>query len=122
MRWYADGAGWNGKLSRWAVVNEAKFERIIVKYERFTNNQAEYLAMRDVLTLAKDGDEIFSDSELIVNQLLGSYRVKNAKLKPLHEECRDLMSKKATKLSAIPREANRAGRLLERTKFSSFSD
>jgi len=121
MKWYTDGAGWNGKFSRWAVANDLGLERIIVKYERFTNNQAEYLAMRDGLTLAKDGDEICSDSELIVNQLLGSYRVKKVKLKPLHEECRNIISKKAVKLSVIRREVNKAGRLLERTKMPGAS-
>ncbi len=35
--------------------------------------------------------EIKSDSELIVNQMNGSYRVKKAELKPLYEEAKRLV-------------------------------
>ena len=113
MRWYTDGAGWNGKVSRWAVVNDAQFQRITVKHERLTNNQAEYSAMKEALGMANDGDEIRSDSELIVYQLTGKYRTKNVRLKPLHEECRNLMNQKRARLVIVRREENKAGKLLE---------
>jgi ribonuclease HI len=57
-----------------------------------TNNVAEYRALiagleaaaaRGIRTL-----EVRSDSELIVRQMRGEYRVKNAGLKPLHDEAR----------------------------------
>ncbi len=104
MKWYTDGAGWNGKISRWAVVNEAGLERIIVKHTRLTNNQMEYCAMKEALKVAKDGDEICSDSELIVYQLTGKYKVRDVKLKPLREECRNLMNTKKVKLTVVARE------------------
>jgi len=51
-----------------------------------TNNQAEYLAIIKALELAlKYGSEIqcYSDSELMINQLLGRYAIKNEELKKL---------------------------------------
>ena len=55
--------------------------------ERVTNNIAEYEGLIHALELASKftNKEItcFLDSELIVKQLLGEYRVKNTNLKPL---------------------------------------
>lgn len=57
-----------------------------------TNNVAEYRALLEALALAADRGaadvEIFADSELVVRQIQGSYRVKNPTLKPLFEEAR----------------------------------
>ena len=59
---------------------------------RMTNNQAEYrslLAALDLLHRAGAGAiEIVSDSELMVRQINGSYRVKSAGLKPLFDKAR----------------------------------
>jgi ribonuclease HI len=115
MKWFTDGAGWNGKVSRWAVSNDAGLERITVKHERITNNQAEYSAMKEALKMASDGDEICSDSELIVYQLTGKYKTKDVKLKPLREQCRNLLNQKKVRLVVVRREENKAGKLLERT-------
>ncbi|MDE1825565.1 MAG: ribonuclease HI family protein [Candidatus Micrarchaeota archaeon] len=56
-----------------------------------TNNVAEYLAI--VAALKKVSEEIgeseaivVSDSELVVNQLKGNYKVKDSKLKPLYNQ------------------------------------
>ena len=61
---------------------------------RATNNVAEYSAMIAGLEAAEalDVDEIdvYSDSELMVRQMTGQYRVKNAKLKPLFGAAREL--------------------------------
>ena len=54
-----------------------------------TNNEAEYLALIQGLKLAlKYGKKalVFLDSELVVRQLNGQYKVKNAGLKPLFDE------------------------------------
>jgi ribonuclease HI len=57
-----------------------------------TNNVAEYRALLEALALAADRGaddvEIFADSELVVRQMLGAYRVKNPHLKPMFEEAR----------------------------------
>ena len=53
-----------------------------------TNNVAEYTALLEALTLAQQEGatdvEIISDSLLLVNQMLGKFRVKHANLIPLH--------------------------------------
>ncbi|MBN1320945.1 MAG: Nif3-like dinuclear metal center hexameric protein [Thermoleophilia bacterium] len=58
-----------------------------------TNNVAEYRALLAGLDVAaKKGSrdvEVLSDSELLVKQILGQYRVKNEGLKPLYAEARE---------------------------------
>lgn len=77
-----------------------------------TNNQAEYRALIRALEYSVGIKaievEIRSDSELIVKQMNGSYRVKNADLKPLYQEAQRLAGL-ITKLSInyVPREYNR---------------
>jgi ribonuclease HI len=56
-----------------------------------TNNQAEYRAMTAALLFLQfqvlpTEIEIFSDSELIVNQLNGRYSVKSEELRPFYDE------------------------------------
>lgn len=55
-----------------------------------TNNEAEYYAVIDALSwvvsrfpVLADTIEVYLDSDLLVNQLSGRYRVKSAKLLPL---------------------------------------
>lgn len=77
-----------------------------------TNNQAEYQAiiagLRKAVSLGAAEVEVKSDSELVVRQLLGVYRVKKEELKPLHQEARRLAgSFAAFKIVSIPREQNR---------------
>ena len=51
---------------------------------------------------------MFSDSELLIRQLEGRYRVKNAGLQPLHREAQALIARFArAKLAHVPRERNR---------------
>lgn len=60
-----------------------------------TNNQAEYQALLAGLTRArKEGVkeiECFLDSELVVKQLKGQYKVKNVDLKPRVAQVKELM-------------------------------
>src|SRR5438874_2135799 len=62
---------------------------------QITNNQAEYTALVRALEHALElGSHhsviVHSDSELMVKQMRGEYRVKNADLRPLYEQARDL--------------------------------
>jgi len=61
---------------------------------RATNNVAEYSALiaglRAAGRLKADQVEVLSDSELMVRQMNGQYRVRNAGLKPLHDEASEL--------------------------------
>ena len=62
-----------------------------------TNNVAEYNGMLHGLKVAADlqaGEvEIVSDSELLVRQMNGQYRVKNAGLQPLYRRAQELAAR-----------------------------
>jgi ribonuclease HI len=77
-----------------------------------TNNQAEYRALiaglEKAVNLGAKEVVVKSDSELLVKQLQGHYRVKNARLKPLYSEAVKLAYSLASfKIAAVPREQNR---------------
>lgn len=77
-----------------------------------TNNQAEYQALLAALERARDlgADEVWCnlDSELLVKQLNGEYRVKNKDLAPLFLKLHNLsMGFKKISFHHIPRERNR---------------
>jgi ribonuclease HI len=62
-----------------------------------TNNVAEYNGLLAALRYALEHGHgkllVRSDSELLVNQMLGAYRVKHPGLKPLHGEARAIAAK-----------------------------
>lgn len=62
-----------------------------------TNNQAEYTALCKALEIATRFDvksvRVSSDSQLMIRQLNGEYRVKHANMKPLYEQARRLAGK-----------------------------
>ncbi len=77
-----------------------------------TNNQAEYRALiaglEKAIQLGAREVVVNSDSELLVKQLQGHYRVKNAELKSLYLEVVKLAySLPVFRIEAIPREQNR---------------
>jgi ribonuclease HI len=79
---------------------------------RATNNVAEYQGLLHALQWAAGRGEkrlhLFSDSELIVRQIAGRYRVKNPDLRALYEKARILMTRfTEVKLTHVPREQNR---------------
>jgi ribonuclease HI len=77
-----------------------------------TNNVAEYQGLLHALRWARDRGvqrlEIYSDSELLVRQMGGRYRVKNPKLQPLYREAAELVARfERVSLQHVPREQNR---------------
>jgi ribonuclease HI len=79
---------------------------------RATNNVAEYQALLHALRFALERGarevEVYSDSELLVRQLAGRYRVKNPGLQPLHREASALLARFAhARVTHVPRERNR---------------
>jgi ribonuclease HI len=77
-----------------------------------TNNVAEYrallLALEEAARHAVSTLTVHSDSELLVRQLRGEYRVKAEHLRPLHAEaCRRLRVFPAVRILHVPREENR---------------
>ncbi len=80
---------------------------------RATNNVAEYqgllAAMRKAAELKAAEVEVISDSELLVRQMNGQYRVRNAGLKPLFEEAQALRKRfPAFSIRHVRREENSA--------------
>jgi ribonuclease HI len=71
--------------------------------DRMTNNQAEYLALKNGLedlirTVEKAGKqpenysvEVFGDSSLVIKQLRGEWKVKDVKMLPLYDETIQLL-------------------------------
>jgi probable phosphoglycerate mutase len=78
-----------------------------------TNNVAEYNGLLAALRYAVDHREpnvlIRSDSELLVKQMNGEYRVKNPGLQPLHQEARRLIGQLGRVTFEHVRRAHNAG-------------
>lgn len=77
-----------------------------------TNNIAEYRAaiigLERALELGATKVRLLADSELLVRQIAGMYKVKNEGLKPLHSRVKELMAKIGTvEVCHIPREQNK---------------
>jgi ribonuclease HI len=78
-----------------------------------TNNIAEYQALLAGLEIALDRGverlDVFLDSELVVRQVNGEYKVKDAGLRPLHHQACLLLSKfHEVDVRHVPREQNAA--------------
>ncbi len=90
-----------------------------------TNNFAEYSALlyglEEVLKHITNPEfyllEIFLDSELVVKQLLGEYKIKSSNLKEIHEKVKALLTLfPKHRIVHIPREQNKvADRLASQT-------
>lgn len=106
---YADGASWGnpGPAAIGAVIKDEQ-QKKLVKISQYigqsTNNQAEYQAVIAALKAAIRFNAaevtLYIDSELIVRQLAGSYKVKSFSLFPLYTEAAEL-SKRFANLSVI---------------------
>jgi ribonuclease HI len=114
---YADGAsrGNPGPASLGAVVyDEAgrELHRVSRALGRATNNQAEYsaaiAALEAALGLGAREVELRMDSELVIRQLSGRYRVKNPGLIPLYKRILALRQRfQRVTLVHVPRAQNR---------------
>ncbi|MGH9678455.1 MAG: ribonuclease HI family protein, partial [Candidatus Acidiferrales bacterium] len=79
---------------------------------RATNNVAEYYALIAALDYAAANGikrlRVYSDSQLIVNQIKGLYKVKHPDLRPLHERAKKQAAGLETfTIQYVPREENR---------------
>ncbi len=77
-----------------------------------TNNIAEYTAclrgITEALILGASEIDLFADSELLIKQINGEYKVKNEGLQPLHSQIMSLTKRlKHFKATHIPREKNK---------------
>src|SRR5690242_18664980 len=87
---HIDGASRGNPGSSGIGIVIVRDSHTVTEYREFigtkTNNQAEYLALKKALEVASSLDSevtILSDSELIINQRLHYYKVRNKQLKEL---------------------------------------
>jgi tryptophan 2,3-dioxygenase len=78
-----------------------------------TNNVAEYrgllLGLERAAALGASEVDVVNDSELIARQVDGSYKVKNADLRPLHEQAKEALARFARwSIRSVPRAENAA--------------
>jgi len=108
---YCDGSGWNGLLSKFGV-KTTEDSLTVLFHKNMTVNQMEYSAIVLAATIAEFGDELFSDSQLAVQQINGEWKVKDAKLLPLRMAATALIQGKNLKLNWIPRVQNKADKIV----------
>jgi ribonuclease HI len=85
--------------------------RISQRIGQATNNQAEYkaviAALEQATRLGAKHIDVSSDSQLVVRQINGEYRVKKAALKPLYQQVKKLQSLlDSFTITHIPRQQN----------------
>ena len=113
---YVDGAArGNPGPAAIAAVAKDKQGRLITSISRrigtTTNNQAEYraviAALEAAISLGARQVEVNSDSELVVKQINGRYRVKKAALRTLYQQVKQLGgSLESFTITHIPRQQN----------------
>jgi ribonuclease HI len=115
---YSDGAarGNPGPAGAGAVLVDESGD-VVAELGRFlgnqTNNVAEYegllLGLDRALELGATDLEVLADSQLVIRQLSGIYRVRNEGLRPLFERAKSLLARfRRVELRHIPREMNAA--------------
>ncbi len=114
---YTDGAsrGNPGRAGAGFVIYTESGEKLTEGYRYLgikTNNQAEYealiMALEKAEEMGADAVEIRSDSQLLVRQLNGEYRVKSKNIIPLFRRVKELLSIfGSVQFTHVPREQNR---------------
>ncbi|HWP85629.1 MAG TPA: ribonuclease HI family protein [Terriglobia bacterium] len=117
LRAYIDGGSrGNPGPAGYGVVIQDRAGNTLESFSRSigkaTNNVAEYRALLAALAYALDRGarslEVLCDSELVVRQMQGRYRVQSPDLKPLYLEARQQAARLARfSIRHIPREQNR---------------
>jgi len=109
-----------GPASYGVVIRDPRGEVVarLKKYiGRTTNNVAEYYGLIAALDYAQSNSikalRVESDSELLVKQMQGQYKVKSADLKPLYERAKKMsQAMPAFRIDHVYREQNREADLL----------
>jgi len=114
-RFYTDGSSTINVRSAYCVTDDkgTLLELGQTKAPCFTNNEEEYRGVIAALKLCSAGDEICSDSMLVVNQVKGNWKTNKPHLKSLCAEAKELLAEKKANLAWVPREENLAGKHFE---------
>ncbi|MFN3739822.1 MAG: ribonuclease HI family protein [Thermodesulfovibrionales bacterium] len=122
LKLFSDGAssGNPGPAGIGVVIMDGKEEIEISKPIGIaTNNVAEYRALiaglEKAIKLGAEAVEIYADSELVVRQIKGLYKVRDEDLLRLWKKTNDLLRRfKSYSITHIPREENRKADRLAR--------
>ncbi len=107
---YTDGGsrGNPGKAAcAFLVVEDEKITQAFVRFlgDNLTNNEAEYSAIIFALETIKSREvEIISDSELVIRQITGKYKINKPQLQLLYQKVIGLISGRIIKFSNAPRQ------------------
>lgn len=110
------GSRGNPGIAAWGVIVLAEdgspLERHAGYLGRATNNVAEWTALIRALELARERGaadvEVVADSELVVKQMRGEYKVRHPDLIPLHARAKTLAGAIARfRIAHVPRERNK---------------
>jgi len=112
--WFDGACRFNpGPMGAGAVVEMADGRRKVLSRSMGlgTNNVAEYhgliLGLRHALGLGATAVTVHGDSQLVIKQLQGLYKVRAPQLKALHEEARGLLAQlRPAVLEWVPRAEN----------------
>ena len=129
------GARGNPGPAGYGVVIENQAGKKIAAFTQYlghrTNNFAEYSGLIAALTYVVEHQHsvlrVLSDSELMVRQMNGIYKVRSPELRPLYEQARTLAAKlKRFRIEHVRREQNSeadrlANEAMDRKREASFS-
>ncbi len=112
---YTDGCSkGNPGLAAGGILILDPENRVILKKnifigKNFTNNEAEYITMLEGIVSAKKMGikklKIFSDSQLVVRQITGQYKIKKEKLKKINQKIMETLSHfESFQINSVPRE------------------
>ncbi len=112
---YTDGCSkGNPGLAAGGILILDPENRVILKKnifigKNFTNNEAEYITMLEGIISAKKMGikrlKIFSDSQLVVRQITGEYKIKKEKLRKINQKIMQTLSYfESFQISSVPRE------------------
>lgn len=103
----------SGKTGKYCYVVEGTNKVRIFERKGITSNEAEYLAVMQALKENLEKDiTIHSDSQLVVNQLNNKFAIKEDRLRDLAQEVWKLAEGRNITFNWIPREKNKAGKVL----------
>jgi len=109
MKIYTDGGSRGNPGKSACAFMAVKNKKIIKQSSKFlgikTNNQAEYNAIIFALWCIKTKElEIISDSELVIRQLNGKYKINEKHLQRLYNKIQNLSKNRKIKFSHLRRE------------------
>ncbi len=108
MKIYTDGGSRKNPGKSAAAFVVVKNNKILAQDSKYlgikTNNEAEYLAIIFALKNSHEKEaEIISDSELVIRQLRGEYKIKKQHLKKLKDKIDSLTKNRKIKFSHLRR-------------------